>query len=577
MTASTPASSAPAPGRALRRASQRPAERPPDPGGAGLSPVPREPHPSVLCRRLPGLLLLLALPLVILGCNAHPLVEFEQAVQGAVRETFDLPAKSAIDLLFVIDDSQSMCEEQEALAANFERLADFFFERLGAEADLRIAVTSTDVGELDGRFVSEIPDGLHVACPEAQVAPVDCSDVIDDPVLSTGAEGNVGRDCVDLEGAAATACVRADLERRFRCLASRGALGNTKEKGLESMRRALSCDGPNGARFGACCTPAGYDPSCPAEGPRPEFLRPEALLVVVIVSDEDDCSTPADNRPSSDRLVCRDSALSDRDGDGVPDAFADLDACRGLGPADCMRAECGDLSPADCAQTRCEVVGTDYSSCAWEHEALTPVADYVRFLSRLKAEPAEQLLVAAIVGERIYTSDGFPVSFRPPGPDPICSAATLESSGPSDTCCPGGVCRGAVQAACRTEIGRADSGERYLQLAETIGALGLDCVDEATSLCEGDLVQPLEALSGCIQQSFTRFCLDKPVAQLGRARVTLSCLDETRCAALLPPMALPDDDFALVADPRCASEWMLRLDAPLPAGARLAIDYLVAH
>ncbi len=575
MTASIPASSAPAPGRALRQAA-RPDARPPDPG---LSPVPREPPPALVCRRLPGLLLL-AVPLLagsLTGCNEHPLVELEQAVQAAMRETIDLPARTAIDLLFVIDNSGTMCQEQAALVANFERLADFFFEDLGSGADLRIAVTTTDVGASDGAFLSHVPEGGSLGCTgDFQPPAGDCSDVLDDPVLATGPDGNVGRDCVGLPAAEATACVRADLERRFRCLAWRGAGGSAEEKGLEAMRRALSCDGPNGARFGKCCTAAGYDPSCAGEGPEPEFLRPDALLTVVIVSDEDDCSTPADNRALTNRIICRDPGLTDNDGDGVPDAFGDRAGCGGLGAADCLRRECGDLSPGECAAARCDVQGNDYSSCVWEDEVMTPVGDYVRFLGRLKAEPADQLLVAAIVGERVYTSDGFPVTFEPPGADPACSAERLAAEGPSDACCPGGVCQGSIVAACQTQTGGADTGERYLQLAETIGALGLDCVAEGTSLCEGDLVQPLEALSGCIGRSLVRFCLDKPVVHAGEARVSLSCLDERRCATLQPPTALTAEQFSVGYDPRCASAWTLRLAEPPPPGARLTVDYLVA-
>lgn len=574
MTACTPTP----PGRALRHpppnhpAPRKPPDRTPAPD-PGLSPVPRSPHPADVCRRLPGLLLIAPLALAALaGCNEHPLVEFEQTVTGAMHETSTLPAQTRMDLLFVIDDSQSMCQEQTALAANFARLADFFFERLGSEADLRIAVTSTDLAESDGRLLSEVPIGAGVACPEAEPLELDCAD-IDDPILATGPEGNVGRDCGGLSGTEATACVRADLDRRFRCLAHRGAGGGSREKGLEAMRRALSCDGPNAARFGACCTPDGFDPACAGEGPRPAFLRPDALLVVVFVSDEDDCSTRGDNPKQSGLAICRDAGLTDRDGDGVPDAFADPALCA-ADPATCMRIECGGLGADDCHQARCVVEGTEYSSCAWEQEALTPVGDYVRFLSRLKLAPAEQLLVAAIVGDRLYTPSGDPVSFRPPDGDPACSEDAL-AGGPTDACCRDGVCRSEVLPACETDFGRADPGVRYLAFAESIGAMGLDCVDESTSLCEGDLVRPLEALSTCIQRSLVRFCLSKAVVDPAAVRVNLSCLDDVSCEALLPPEALPPSAYTVAEDARCEGGWSVLLDAPPPAGARLTIDYIV--
>ncbi len=566
-------SACPPPGRALRHPPPPCAvpRRPPDPRRPiGFSAVPRAPHPSRVCFLLPGLLLLAGLTL---GCNEHPLEALEETVAGAMRETSTLPARTRMDLLFVIDDSQSMCQEQSSLGANFSRLADFFFDRLGSGADLRIAVTSTDLAESDGALLSEVPRGAGIACPDAPSLELDCADV-DDPILATGPEGNVGRGCAGLEGEAATACVRADLDRRFRCLASRGAGGGSREKGLEAMRRALSCDGPNAARFGACCTPDGFDPQCAGEGPAPDFLRPDALLVVVFVSDEDDCSARGDNPARSGLAICRDPALTDGDGDGLPDAFRDPALCART-PADCMRVECGDLDPAACHAARCTVVGENYSSCVWEQDALTPVEDFARFLARRKASPEAQILVAAIVGDRLYTPDGHPARFVPPDDDPACAPEAL-ADGPTDACCVDGVCRSEVLPACETDFGRADPGERYLRLAETVAAEGLDCVDESTSLCEGDLVGPLEALSSCIQRSLVRFCLTKPIVDPGAVRVSLSCLDESRCEDLVPPTALPPAAWAVEPDPRCAGGWQVRLADPPPTGARLEIDYLVS-
>lgn len=553
----------------------RPPRRPPDP--LLLAPVPRSPHPADLCRLLPGLALA-CVGLTLAACNEHPTTLFEQSVAATVRQTSELPARARVDLLFVIDDSGSMCEEQTALADNFARLSGFFFDRLGAEADLRVAVTTTDLVNGGGRFVSEPPPLAQAACEGVTPPALDCADVAGDPILATGEGGNVGRDCAGLDGAAREGCLRADLERRFRCLATRGTSGASRETGLEAMRRALACDGPNAARFGACCTPAGFDPLCAGEGPPPDFLRPDALLVVVFVADEDDCSTPADNPRASERVICR-YGPGDADGDGLPDGFRDRALCRGRDPAACLAVECGGLDPAACHAARCAVPEV-HSACAWADDALTPVGDFVRALAAVKARPEEQLLVAAIVGERVYTPAGFPVRYA--AGDPASRGAACVPEAPSDpdpprsdSCCPEGLCLGDAQPACATEFGTAFTGERYLRLAETVGALGVDCVEPGTSLCDGDLVGPLEALTGCIERSLVRFCLDKPVVDPAAVRATLSCLDPARCDPLVPPVRLDPAAFAVSEDLRCAGGWVVHLDAPPPPGARLALDYLV--
>src|SRR5690606_37187995 len=65
----------------------------------------------------------------------------------------------------------------------------------------------------------------------------------------------------------------------------------------------------------------------PPDAEEPAFLRPDAVLAVVIISDEDDCSDPAENRAASKRVVCRPGGVADSNGDGLPDGYADLNNC----------------------------------------------------------------------------------------------------------------------------------------------------------------------------------------------------------------------------------------------------------
>ena len=68
----------------------------------------------------------------------------EEATDAVVvEESFEQAPVPAVDVLWVIDNSTSMCEEQAALAQAFQVLRT----RLGAavDFDLRVAVTSTDM------------------------------------------------------------------------------------------------------------------------------------------------------------------------------------------------------------------------------------------------------------------------------------------------------------------------------------------------------------------------------------------------------------------------------------------------
>lgn len=75
---------------------------------------------------------------------------------GVTTETFQQPAQPMTDILFTIDNSCSMSEEQSQLAMNF---ASFISYATTANVDYRIAVTTTDdfAPEGQGRFVAGSP------------------------------------------------------------------------------------------------------------------------------------------------------------------------------------------------------------------------------------------------------------------------------------------------------------------------------------------------------------------------------------------------------------------------------------
>ena len=164
----------------------------------------------------------------------------------------DVPAATGVDILFVVDGTGDMAEEQTALAAAFPDFLEALAEAHGSLPDLHIAIASMDVG------VGPSPWGEG------------CSGPGDDGLFQTcpGIEGFYLEDVSDGAGGRVTN-YEGTLEEAFACASALGITGCAIEQPLESMRRAL-------------------------DGTRPEqasFLREDAALAVVIVTTEDDCST----------------------------------------------------------------------------------------------------------------------------------------------------------------------------------------------------------------------------------------------------------------------------------------------
>ena len=175
---------------------------------------------------------------------------------GTHTETFDQAAASKIDLLWVIDNSGSMADKQQKVAASLARFIDVFAR--GA-IDYRIAVTTTDV------FATRPGShGTFFGTPPL-IRPTD-----DDPL--------------------------AEFQQNIKV----GTLGSGDEQGLAAAKLALdqvaSANAPILAARAACVsacgtsgTPTPCVKTCQVQH-EPDFLRPEAYLYVICVSDEDDHS-----------------------------------------------------------------------------------------------------------------------------------------------------------------------------------------------------------------------------------------------------------------------------------------------
>lgn len=180
-----------------------------------------------------------ALSLGALAC-VSPVDEPGSTVPGTCQQQAPLAAPQKTDILFVIDNSGSMAEEQQGIASELPAFIDELKKGAGTGHDFQVGVITTSVYQ-NANFGSgfEYRDYPKQA---GTLQPVgDTEERIlryDDPELVT----------------------------KFGQLVQQGTNGSGQETPFEAVRLAVQ------------------------DGTNPGFLRDGARLLVVIVTDEDDCS-----------------------------------------------------------------------------------------------------------------------------------------------------------------------------------------------------------------------------------------------------------------------------------------------
>ncbi len=374
-----------------------------------------------------------ALVPMLSACNSHPLkpvtLTSEQEKDGNVSVSINRD----VDILFVIDNSRSMAEEQATLARNFGPLIERL-EMDDVRANYRIAVTTTDNGHLHcvGRDAGNF---------KAQ----SCLRRHDDFKVT---EGGVPKDYFD--EACASICDHEDIDilptstffdpepkarpwieningvtnlpegispvEAFECLAPQGLTGCGFEAPLESMRLGLT----RAARDGE---------------PEFGFMRPGAILAVIFVTDEADCSarysevtSPWDPRGDERGLWSDENSADDR---------LTSEVCWFAG------VECEEL-PDGTKECWAADKAADGSVAQDEDDAvLHPLGRYMEFLDKIEQEkkminPDQELLVGVLTGVptdyaggEIHYSDGSDDEFRlETGIGAGCSSSNGEAAPP---------------------------------------------------------------------------------------------------------------------------------------------------
>lgn len=162
-----------------------------------------------------------------------------------------------IDFLFVIDNSDSMEDEQQNLARSFPGFIQVMQQVLEAQ-DFHIMVVSTSGDEED----EQEPSLDAEACEEVRGAGRRQSDD--------------GEDCGMPGGAAFMTESQPELEATFACAAQVGTDGSAFERPMEAMFAGTSAalNAPGRCNAG--------------------FLREDAILVVTLITDEDDDRSSGD-------------------------------------------------------------------------------------------------------------------------------------------------------------------------------------------------------------------------------------------------------------------------------------------
>ncbi|MBI5502934.1 MAG: hypothetical protein HY907_22005 [Deltaproteobacteria bacterium] len=215
------------------------------------------------------------------ACMDRDLTSLDPVVQAVSTYEVVQPPSGKVDLVVVVDNSRSMQEEQAALVANFPSLIEELMAPSGghtAVTDLNVAIISTDMGSA----------GFELTTCDRGLWGWDRGD--DGCFLHTPLTGGPG--CLaeypnflrrGPENAADYPL--ADMGRDFGCMATLGTNGCGFEQQLEAARKGLvDQTGPSGCNLG--------------------FLRPDSILAVVVVSDEEDCSVadPGILNPDADAL-----------------------------------------------------------------------------------------------------------------------------------------------------------------------------------------------------------------------------------------------------------------------------------
>ena len=407
------------------------------------------------------------------SCSNRPLNPLNPCTINAVVQNVPVNPRRALDVLFIIDDSPSMLEEQSKLALQVPRLVNLLITggidfddstpvgEFPAVESLHVGIVTPDLGhstEPPHGFTAGIDFEPSEACRELSngngragfMQRMGWIDADDDPATprETCTAQTPPEDTYYLNFPEA-GFTREDFVNDVECVT-----GQTDGCGFEQQLESILAQDRNSANSG--------------------FSRQDALLAVILITDEDDCST-------TDPRVF----------DTEP---------RPSNPFQ------GPFNSADEVQ---------FNLRCWEHsEALQSIERYIEGIAALKDDPS-QIVFAAITGipeaeeldsanfpsaelryEAILTHPGMEET---PDPDPSVADTRDQALRPACTATDGS--------------GSAVPGVRIVETAKGLaeGDTGVGTVVE--SICAEDYAPALNAIVDRIAAALRQLCLPFPLTR----------------------------------------------------------------
>lgn len=430
---------------------------------------------------------------VLAACLDHPLKPVEYDTEGVGSGALPLSLNKDVDILFVIDNSGSMAEEQATLARNFERLIARL-EATDVNANYRIAVTTTDAGHVafcgdtgpeKGRlqlqscigrmaeFQTYDDAGLVDRYDQACASICDHDAIRTLPSFTVADRETKERPWIERNGLETNLADGVAPAAAFECFGPQGIAGCGFESTLESMRLALT--------RATTTTEASYG-----------FLRPGAILSIVLVTDEEDCSARNQAEyagvwdPDGDHVFWSD----DNENAPLPTSevcwFAGVECTGGPGQYD----ECHPVN-----------LGVDGQPADPDQSVLYDVAEYVELVQRIEEEkrainPSAEVLVSVL--------GGVPDNYATGGADIVYADGIGADAGFQ--------LRHGIGPGCKTTAGEAVPPVRVRAFAEAF-ALSDDPADRNLySVCADDYSPALEQIADKLIEQLRPACMPSCVA-----------------------------------------------------------------
>jgi hypothetical protein len=448
------------------------------------------------------------------ACTEHEIegADYQTSGGGPPYDTVTLYVNDDVDILFVVDNSGSMAEEQGILAASFGSFIEVL-ERPDVAADYRIGITTTDNGNpwcdttgaeagklrltscrsrseeftFDGTTTIE---GFDEAC--AAACPAAWTDIEIEPTAVMGQDGLRARNWLESVAGRTNLPEGLSTTQALQCVAPQGIDGCGFESHLESMWKTLR---------------RSYTDNDEDMG----FIRDNAILSVVHVTDEADCSYNGDWEtiflPDGNRVFWSD-----------PEATSPTSAvcwnagvtCEGLGAG----------TYDDCHSIDLDVEGNEVAAAdADDLAVLRPMSRYIDILQEFEENkqhitPFQEVLVSLIGG---VGADGS-ATYQDAADDPVFQ----QDFG--------------IGAGCASSYGRAVPPVRLRELAEAF-AVGDD--RNMFSVCESDYSAALASIAESIADQIKPACM--PVCVADTDRSTTDVVDPA--CNLTQEWATPDGGF----------------------------------